>query len=605
MSSKGTPRRKRAADADSESEASQTRMPRKRQSTKREEHAIPEVPAVDISIDDTIIEAVIELQDVPATEPKKPRKRRSSVKASESIPVPAAAPAPSEPTSTTTITSEISEILPSAFSDVTSTESSSLAKQLSVATPNVKVAVAPVAPEKVKVQSSSRLPLILILCTAIIVLLGSLFYSSPLFLDAPATPDATDLSTLQTEVLDRLETIAALDDTALETLSAQLDTIEAVMQDEELIRDEAKQLLESTAAVAEELETVDLREVGEEQMREDSPPLIQHLEELRVATAEDESAANEAGAGVESALEFAAEVEEKVRAAAELVDELFESSEGDNEAIRELAETLHQVNEAVVDSVVEEQLEFVAEIEAATAAAQEEEEEVGHPEDHSAEEVELVLRQRMVERLEELRQGLTSELAAISVDHAVSVRGGRIIVRDSSISPRTLLTSPSYVSKLNPVELVKHMVGPLKTESDPSIVISHAMPVFGPSAAYLRQCFCFKGQAGNITIGLQKAATLDYFQIFHLALAEATAAYKGSAPRQFSVRGHTAEGSTVDFGSFVFATGADSEELQSFPIDQSVAVPVRAVTFLFESNGGAPYTCVYRLKAIGKVDAVV
>jgi hypothetical protein len=210
------------------------------------------------------------------------------------------------------------------------------------------------------------------------------------------------------------------------------------------------------------------------------------------------------------------------------------------------------------------------------------------------------LRHLLSERLQELRADLSTELAAISVDHAVSVRGGHVVVRDSSLSKQPL-TSPSYVSSLSPLMLVKHLVSPLKAEADPSIVISHAMPMFGPNRAFLRQCYCFKGAEGNITVSLQKPVVVDYLQIFHLGLAESSPAYRGSAPRHFSVKGYDANGIAVNLGSFVYSTAADFEELQSFPVSSRTSmVPVRALTFLFSSNAGAPYTCVYRIKAIGK-----
>ena len=212
-----------------------------------------------------------------------------------------------------------------------------------------------------------------------------------------------------------------------------------------------------------------------------------------------------------------------------------------------------------------------------------------------------LLKERMVGRLEGLREELESNLSSIAVDYAVSVRGGRVIARDGSISGRNRLTSPSYVSSLNPIQLVKHIVGPLKMQTDPSVVISHSMPVFGPNRAFLRQCYCFKGSEGSITIGFQQPVALETLQVFHLALAEATSVYKGSSPRHFSARGYLQGGGIVELGAFMYSSHPGFEELQSFPVSLAQDALVKAVSFFFTSNGGAPFTCIYRLRAIGRV----
>ena len=214
-----------------------------------------------------------------------------------------------------------------------------------------------------------------------------------------------------------------------------------------------------------------------------------------------------------------------------------------------------------------------------------------------------ILKERMVERLEELREELESNLTSIAVDYAVSVRGGKVIARDNSLSSRSRLTSPSYLSSLNPIQLVKHIVGPLKMQIDPSVVISHSMPVFGPNRAFLRQCYCFKGSEGSITVGFKKPVALEMLQVFHLALAEATSAYKGSAPKHFSARGYLSDGGVVELGKFMYSNAPGFEELQSFPVSLPRGGLVKAVTFSFSSNGGAPLTCIYRLRAIGRISS--
>ena len=203
----------------------------------------------------------------------------------------------------------------------------------------------------------------------------------------------------------------------------------------------------------------------------------------------------------------------------------------------------------------------------------------------------------MIGRLAGLRAEVTDHLPSVSVDFAVAVRGGRVVVRDNRLSRRPL-TSPAYAASLKPLELVRHMVGPLKTKSDPSVVISHEIKP--GSKAALKDCFCFQGSEGSITISLGRAVALESVQVMHLQQAEGHKAYRGSAPSHFSVRGFDSEGAATDLGSFAYkAASSGFDELQNFPVKDS-ASPVQALTFSFTSNHGAPFTCIYRLKAIGK-----
>ena len=197
---------------------------------------------------------------------------------------------------------------------------------------------------------------------------------------------------------------------------------------------------------------------------------------------------------------------------------------------------------------------------------------------------------------EALKRHAVDNLAVVAVDHAVSIRGGKIV------SERGLPTSSPYVSSLNPLQYVKHVVGPLKAHTDPRVVISHFMPTLGSEKSFLRQCYCFKGPEGSITVEFRQPVVLDMLEVFHLGLAETKRAYKGSAPRDFSARGHLSNGGAVDLGSFTYSTAPGFEELQSFPITSSYDGLVKAVTFDFTSNGGSPMTCVYRLRAIGRAE---
>ena len=183
-----------------------------------------------------------------------------------------------------------------------------------------------------------------------------------------------------------------------------------------------------------------------------------------------------------------------------------------------------------------------------------------------------------------------------SIDYAVAQRGGRVVVRDSSLSSQPL-TSPAYATSLSPLELIRHVASPLKVESDPSIVISSEIKA--SSKAALKQCFCFQGAEGSITISLGRAVPLNAVQVMHLQQAESHKAYRGSAPSHFSVQGFDAEGAAIDLGSFAYeAASSGFDEVQTFPV-KNTQTAVRALTFSFASNHGAPFTCVYRLKAIG------
>ena len=195
-----------------------------------------------------------------------------------------------------------------------------------------------------------------------------------------------------------------------------------------------------------------------------------------------------------------------------------------------------------------------------------------------------------------LKRHAVDNLSVVAVDHAVSIRGGKVV------SERSMPTSPPYVSTLNPLEYVKHVVGPLKAHTDPRVVISHFMPTLGSEKAFLRQCYCFKGPEGSITVEFKQPVVLDMLEVFHLGLAETKRAYKGSAPRDFSARGHLTDGGVVDLGSFTYSNAPGFEELQSFPITSSYDGLVKAVTFAFTSNGGSPMTCLYRLRAIGRAE---
>ena len=188
---------------------------------------------------------------------------------------------------------------------------------------------------------------------------------------------------------------------------------------------------------------------------------------------------------------------------------------------------------------------------------------------------------------------IPENLSPVAVDHAVSIRGGKVV------SERSTPTSPPYVSSLNPLQYVKHVVGPLKAHTDPRIVINHMMPALGSDRSFLHQCYCFKGAEGSISIEFQQPVALEVLELFHLRLAESKRAYKGAVPRNFSVRGSLSDGGVVDLGSFSYSNSPGFEELQSFPVDSS-RIPVKAVTLDFKSNGGAPMTCVYRVRAVGR-----
>ena len=66
------------------------------------------------------------------------------------------------------------------------------------------------------------------------------------------------------------------------------------------------------------------------------------------------------------------------------------------------------------------------------------------------------------------------------------------------------------------------------SKSEPSVVISHKIKP--GSKAALKDCLCFQGSDGSITISLGRAVALESVQVMHLQQAEGHKAYRGSAP---------------------------------------------------------------------------
>lgn len=110
-------------------------------------------------------------------------------------------------------------------------------------------------------------------------------------------------------------------------------------------------------------------------------------------------------------------------------------------------------------------------------------------------------------------------------------------------------------------------------------------------------CYAFNGAHGSIGVRLIAPTFANFVSIDHISSAIAFSS--ASAPKQFRVLGYTdvdAASSSLDLGTFEYTLAETSQKFALKPTKEKIA----SVVFEFLSNHGAKFTCIYRIRVLGK-----
>lgn len=110
-------------------------------------------------------------------------------------------------------------------------------------------------------------------------------------------------------------------------------------------------------------------------------------------------------------------------------------------------------------------------------------------------------------------------------------------------------------------------------------------------------CFAFEGDSGTLGIKLSQPIVVQNVTLQHIPKETSPVGHIESAPRSFeliSINGRSEE----TLGVFEFSDAG--KPIQTFQIKQNALVSA-AVKFKFNSNWGAPHTCIYRTRVHGSL----
>uniref|UniRef100_A0AC35UAK3 SUN domain-containing protein n=1 Tax=Rhabditophanes sp. KR3021 TaxID=114890 RepID=A0AC35UAK3_9BILA len=131
----------------------------------------------------------------------------------------------------------------------------------------------------------------------------------------------------------------------------------------------------------------------------------------------------------------------------------------------------------------------------------------------------------------------------------------------------------------------------------PSVVIQRTTNTLIPGNGW-----CFKGNAGFVTIGLSYPIKIDSLTYEHIHISNSPSNSISSAPKQIEILGmmtYPTTNKTKSLGNFTFINIGKS--IQTFQIKTATEETFPIAQIKIKSNYGANYTCLYRLRVHGKM----